>query len=316
MRSYLNVFVVASLVILALTPALASAKCFERNLSLGMVGEDVRTLQKILNASKGTQVAEIGPGSLGNESTYFGGKTKMSVAKFQELYRKEILDVSGLASGNGFVGPATRKTLETLCSQRISVVQPPPSLPVTLPASTTAQKKDVYVLFPSVYSGIPGAVINISGDNFSIKGQNTVYFGPYKATSTPQGTSVLLLHVPTIPPGRYPIWVENEHGASNKDSFFIVRDPNVPEPTLTSVNPATGKGGTVVEVRGTGFLPSRNELRTGIELKTDLMSDGTMLRWTIPPTFSGGGGTSSLPVWIYVVNDRGVSNPLVFQLQI
>jgi hypothetical protein len=109
--------------------------------------------------------------------------------------------------------------------------------------------------------------------------------------------------------------VENAYGTSNKDAFFIVRDPSVPEPTLTSLSPSGGVGGTVVTIKGEG-LTSKNELYTGLNMQKDVSSSAGVITWTVPSTFSGGTGTATLPVWIYVVNDKGVSNHLVFQLKI
>lgn len=298
--------------IMMLAPTVASAECFSRNLSLGSSGPEVKKLQQILNLSTVSQVSSSGAGSPGNESDFFGAKTQSAVARFQELYRNDILTPSGLTSGSGYVGLMTRKKLESLCAP--TAVSP--AVPQAMPTSTATVKKDVYVFYPSAYSAIPGKVINISGDQFSLQSQNTVHFGPYTATSAPQNSSILMVHVPNIPPGRYPLWVENAYGTSNKDAFFIVRDPSVPEPTIESITPSSGKGGTVVEIRGSGFLPAGNELRTGLDLLPNVTSSGGVIRWVAPTTFGGGAGTSSLPVWIYVVNDRGVSNPLVFNLKI
>lgn len=55
---------------------------FTRNLSLGMTGEDVKTLQKFLNAN-GFIIASTGPGSIGNETTMFGSLTKKALTRYQ-----------------------------------------------------------------------------------------------------------------------------------------------------------------------------------------------------------------------------------------
>jgi peptidoglycan hydrolase-like protein with peptidoglycan-binding domain len=73
-----------------------------RTLQKGMSGEDVRTLQKLLN-SKGFTVAPSGIGSPGNETTYFGAATQAAVIKFQ--IAQKISPTAGL------VGPATRAAL-------------------------------------------------------------------------------------------------------------------------------------------------------------------------------------------------------------
>jgi spore germination protein YaaH len=91
------------------TPAAGELK---RGLDLGMTGEDVRTLQRILNADPDTRVSASGVGSKGKESTYFGAATGAAVKKFQVKY--------GLAkagdAGYGFVGPKTRAKLNQLLS--------------------------------------------------------------------------------------------------------------------------------------------------------------------------------------------------------
>jgi len=64
-----------------------------------MTGEDVRQLQIYLN-SKGFTVAPSGPGSLGNETTYFGNATRAALIKFQKA--------SGISPAAGYFGPLTR----------------------------------------------------------------------------------------------------------------------------------------------------------------------------------------------------------------
>ena len=98
------------------TPPVEPAKPqfeFLRNLSLGSTGEDVRELQKFLNA-KGYIVAISGFGSPGNESDYFGPRTKAALIKFQEFYKDEVLIPLGLARGTGYFGPGTRNKIKKL----------------------------------------------------------------------------------------------------------------------------------------------------------------------------------------------------------
>ena len=60
------------------------AYTFDRNLTLGSVGEDVLRLQKFLNQS-GFRVAESGFGSPGQETTYFGNLTKQALIRYQNF---------------------------------------------------------------------------------------------------------------------------------------------------------------------------------------------------------------------------------------
>ncbi|HRH23014.1 MAG TPA: peptidoglycan-binding protein [Candidatus Magasanikbacteria bacterium] len=81
------------------------AYTFIRNMGKNMNGEDVKMLQKILNAN-GYSVAATGPGSSGNETTYFGAATVAAVKNFQAA--------QGISPISGYVGPLTRTALTGL----------------------------------------------------------------------------------------------------------------------------------------------------------------------------------------------------------
>lgn len=81
-----------------------------RAFSIGSSGEDVRTLQLILNADAGTRVAASGAGSPGQETTLYGALTRAAVQKFQV---KHGIARAGQA-GYGNVGPMTRAKLNEI----------------------------------------------------------------------------------------------------------------------------------------------------------------------------------------------------------
>ena len=85
---------------------------FLRRLIKGITGDDVRHLQIILNSDPDTWVANLGDGSPGHETNFFGGLTLKAVQKFQVKH--------GIANpgedGYGQVGPKTRAKLNELQS--------------------------------------------------------------------------------------------------------------------------------------------------------------------------------------------------------
>ncbi len=84
------------------------------DMRVGSEGNNVLILQKILNSDPATQIADSGPGSPGNEITYFGPRTRFAVIKFQEKYRDEILVPNGRTKGTGYIGSSTIQKLEAL----------------------------------------------------------------------------------------------------------------------------------------------------------------------------------------------------------
>lgn len=96
------------------------AKCtFTRSLKIGVTGNDVKCLQQYLNGA-GHQVAASGAGSPGNETTYFGSRTKAAVASWQAA--------NGVSPTAGYFGPISRAKYDMLV-----VVGPPPPPPGPVP---------------------------------------------------------------------------------------------------------------------------------------------------------------------------------------
>lgn len=106
-----------------------SGMTFSRNLSMGVTGNDVMCLQSLLNQSPDTQVAATGPGSQGNETTYFGSMTQAAVKKFQQKFASDILMPSKLTAGTGMVGPVTMRVLNQILSGSVST--PTTTVPTT-----------------------------------------------------------------------------------------------------------------------------------------------------------------------------------------
>ena len=73
-----------------------------RDLTVGDQGEDVQTLQQLLNAN-GFALAASGPGAPGAETDYFGTLTKQALARYQAAH--------GISPTQGYFGPITRASM-------------------------------------------------------------------------------------------------------------------------------------------------------------------------------------------------------------
>ena len=133
----------------------SSPTIFTANLSLGSSGEQVMALQRFLNQDPDTRIANIGTGSPGYETNYFGSLTKTAVVRFQEKYASEILTPAGLVRGNGYVGFYTRTKISALLNPPIvqsdstpstyvaPVTQtPPPTVLTTTPINPNLKNLD------------------------------------------------------------------------------------------------------------------------------------------------------------------------------
>lgn len=86
----------------------AGGSCFTftKNHQMGDTGGEVMEIQKFLNKN-GMTVAATGAGSPGNESTYFGAKTRAAIAKWQAS--------AGITPAAGYWGPITRTKANSMC---------------------------------------------------------------------------------------------------------------------------------------------------------------------------------------------------------
>ena len=85
---------------------------FKKNLSFGMRNADVAMLQRCLGYIRDDK-GYLFPLSQATTG-YFGGITLQAVKRFQELYKKDILEPLHLTEPTGFVGKSTRKVLNKL----------------------------------------------------------------------------------------------------------------------------------------------------------------------------------------------------------
>ena len=109
----------------------------------------------------------------------------------------------------------------------------------------------------------PGAVVSISGENFSLVLEaNTVVFGgsvavtPFSATTT-----VLIVHVPLrASTGRISVITNGQIGTSSEE--FTVLKGGTPVFSITNINPPYGLIGAEIRISGFGFstIPEENKV--------------------------------------------------------
>ncbi len=320
-----------------------------RSLRVGMSGSDVLVMQRILNIEPRTQISPYGVGSPGNETSYFGAKTKIAVIKFQELYKADVLTPAGLVSGSGFVGTYSRTKLHGLCiaslattnmHANITATTTPPiatlppikattsmQIPTTVispnTSSSSVSGKTPYIIYPSSYSLHQGAKLSIYGGGFTDT-NNTLTLGTLTwAGLSPSTMGTLDVVIPQdAVKGKFDLWFTNAKGQSNK-SFVVVTDVNSVDPQVTSFSPMSGPTYSSITLTGKGFSKEWNEIYLGSKILKGITSpDGTTLTFKaeidvpgVSPGQDVAGVDVSSPLWFYVVNPNGVSNSQVFTLK-
>lgn len=138
---------------------------FTRNLFVGVSGEDVRCLQRYLNAS-GFRLATLGVGSPGNETMFYGALTRAAVARWQAAY--------GVFPPAGFFGPISRGQYSVLLAAGFPPpggigggTPPPVPNPVTARLGVTAPAQPAATLAPQSAARIPVLRVTLTANSAS-----------------------------------------------------------------------------------------------------------------------------------------------------
>lgn len=109
MKKYINYTLVATVVVMGtfMAQGVHAQTCsFNRTLSLGSEGEDVRCLQKFLN-DQGFTVSTSGAGSPGQETDEFRSRTSAAVERFQSSQGLNV---------DGYFGPSSQRAYDAITS--------------------------------------------------------------------------------------------------------------------------------------------------------------------------------------------------------
>lgn len=199
-------------------------------LSIGSVGPEVKTLQILLNSDLQTRVASSGAGSPGQETDYFGPKTRLALIKFQQKY--------GINNEIGRAGSKTRVILEAVrISQGAKNVKSEAVMPsagkMAASSGALSVKKRPIISSISPTKGGNNVLITIKGQNFLPQGNNIETNFAERVSNIASGDGQTLSFNLSLPryllfdtsgneiifskPLRIPIgiWVENSNGRSN-----------------------------------------------------------------------------------------------------
>ncbi len=186
---------------------------FTTNLSLGNSGSEVQALQTALQK----QNVSV------NITGIFDSSTAAAVTAFQQKYSAQILAPIGLSTGTGFVGSATRSTLNNLfrCVPTTVFVQGlnPSGAPVG--ASVTITGTGFSATGNNVHFGVGGIANVSSSDGTHLTFQVPSNVGPCDLLA-PGSPCALFLQ--QVTPGSYPVLVSNNNGTSNTLTFVVISD--------------------------------------------------------------------------------------------
>ena len=151
-------------------------------------------LQQLLNQDPATQLSVSGPGSPGNETSFFGPLTVDALKRFQQKYAQDILVPQGLSIPTGELGLFTRLKLNLLYPQEASLTSFVTNAPtiiegVEFPANYTIfegrlpSEEEIQIAFE-----ISGGIVDSSSDiaDLRLQLENSSFQFPLSSSSGTQ----------------------------------------------------------------------------------------------------------------------------------
>ena len=289
--------IIFSLFLLLISASFAEAQTFNfyRSLDIEDTGQDVLELQKILNQDPNTLLAISGPGSINNETTYFGNLTKNALIKFQNIYRDEILTPVGLYYGTGYFGPSTIAFIDNYYSNNSKLneetievsgvditysnqdnkeetvkINIDEELTVDMETENNQIDKNLdlvssnslHLYFVSENVFKPGDELIVVGENV---GDNPeIYFSNSNEELVVSDVFVdynfIYFDAPDLPAGDYDMYIKKGGYISNSLDVEIVVGYNPPK--ISTVSPSVISYGVTVTIGGSNFTSQNNLVMT------------------------------------------------------
>lgn len=137
----------------------AGCSTFTRNHSFGNSGGEVMAIQRFLNAH-GSLVASSGAGSPGNETSFFGARTRAAVSVFQSQ--------NGITPTAGFWGPITRARANAICAANPNPTPTPTPTPTGPGITVSATAQPANSLAPKGAARVPFTNFNLTNNSDAV----------------------------------------------------------------------------------------------------------------------------------------------------
>jgi len=139
---------------------------------VGDQGGEVMNIQKFLNGN-GFTVSTSGAGSAGNETSYFGNRTKQAVVAFQNANAASILTPVGLSAGTGYWGPSTRAKANSMGGSTTTTT-PGTTVPTGTGVTVSAAAQPANGLAPESAARVPFTKFTVTNNSGAAQTINNV----------------------------------------------------------------------------------------------------------------------------------------------